>query len=169
MPSSTAQPSGVLLVGSIPLTTTEEVLSKVCSALPGRLRSIPDGETNVRNNYIGWQLDCFPKETRNSILGVATAEVPPDHRGTFSLESVKPTQFDAAALESYKTFIKLRDKGAIPQGVRFQVSLPSPLNSIKAHVKADFQPQLEPLYEHRILESLATIIEGIPAEDLAIQ
>ncbi|KAB8275385.1 hypothetical protein BDV30DRAFT_247606 [Aspergillus minisclerotigenes] len=169
MPTSTAQPSGVLLVGSIPLTTTEEVLSKVCSALPGRLRSIPDGETSVRNNYIGWQLDCFPKKTRDSILGVTTAEVPPDHRGTFSLESVKPTQYDAAALESYKTFIKLRNKGAIPQGVMFQVSLPSPLNSVKAHVKADFQPQLEPLYEHRILESLATIIEGIPAEDLAIQ
>ncbi|PIG81918.1 hypothetical protein AARAC_002239 [Aspergillus arachidicola] len=53
--------------------------------------------------------------------------------------------------------------------VRFQVSLPSLLNSVKAHVKADFQPQLEPLYEQHILESLATIIAGIPAEDLTIQ
>ncbi|KAE8310645.1 hypothetical protein BDV41DRAFT_590280 [Aspergillus transmontanensis] len=156
MPSSTAQPSGVLLVGSIPLTTTEEVLSKVCSALPRRLRSIPDGEPGVRNNYIGWQLDCFPKETRDSILGVTTAELPPNHPRTFSLEPVKPTQYDATALESYKTFLKL-------------LSLPSLVNSVRAHVEADFQPQLEPLYELRILESLATIIEGIPAEDLAIQ
>ncbi|KAE8332996.1 hypothetical protein BDV39DRAFT_199346 [Aspergillus sergii] len=146
MTSSTANPSGVLLVGSIPLTTTEEVLSKVYSALPRRLRSIADGET-----------------------GVTTAEVPPDHPGIFSLESIKPRQYDAAALESYKAFIKLRDEGTIPQALRFQVSLPSPLNSVKAHVKDDFQPQLEPLYEQRILESLATIIEGIPAEDLAIQ
>ncbi|KAB8212126.1 hypothetical protein BDV34DRAFT_234042 [Aspergillus parasiticus] len=138
MPSSTAQPSGVLLVGSIPLTTTEEVLSKVCSALHRRLRSIPDGEPGVRNSYIGWQLDCFPKETRDSILGVTAAELPPDHSGTFSLESVKETQYDIAA----------------PRGVRFQISLPSLLNSVRAH---------------RILESLATIIEGIPAEDLAIQ
>ncbi|KAE8336163.1 hypothetical protein BDV24DRAFT_178656 [Aspergillus arachidicola] len=139
MLSSTAQPSGVLLVVSIPLATTEEVFSKVCSALPRRLRSIPDGETGIRNNYIGWQLDCFPKETRDFILG------------------------------SYKTFLKLRDKGTMHQALRFQVSLPSPLSSVKAHVKAEFQPQLESLYEQRILESLATIIEGIPAEDRAIQ
>ncbi|KAK6837263.1 hypothetical protein RU639_001354 [Aspergillus parasiticus] len=142
MPSSTAQPSGVLLVGSIPLTTTEEVLSK---------------------------LDYFPKETKDYISGVTTAELPPDHSGTFSLESVKATQYDIAAPESYKTYIKLRDKGTISQGVRFQISLPSLLNSARAHVEADFQPQLEPLYEQRILESLATIMEGIPAKDLAIQ
>ncbi|KAB8214067.1 hypothetical protein BDV33DRAFT_196415 [Aspergillus novoparasiticus] len=150
------------------MVSTEEVLSKVCSALPRRLRSILDGETDVRNNYIGWQLDYFPKETRDSILGVTTAELPPDHSGIFSLESAKATQYDIAALEFYKTFMKLRDEGTMPQALRFQVSLPSPLSSVKAHVKADFQPQLESLYEQRILESLATIIEGMPAEDRAI-
>lgn len=160
-------PAGVLLVGSIPLSSTKEVLTKTTAALPGRLQSVPDGETGSRDNYIGWQRDCFPIETRRKIIG--GTDLPDGHSGVFNLEDVKPTRYEEAALESYATFVESRKQGVIPQGMRFQVSLPSPFNSVQGHLRDEFQGQLEPFYEKRMLDSLASIIENIPAEDLALQ
>lgn len=53
--SSAPQPYGVHLVGSVPLANAEEVFRTTSSILGGRLRRIPDGETGVRSNWIGWQ------------------------------------------------------------------------------------------------------------------
>jgi hypothetical protein len=163
MATSIQLPSGVHLVGSIPLSSPEEVFTKIVAALPNRLQSIPDGETGVRSNYIGWQLDCFPKETIHKVLG--GVDLPDGHPGVFTQESIKPSQ----SLESYKKFVTLRAQGTIPKGVRFQVSLPPPFNSVQGHTRAEFHSKLDPLYEKRILDSLRNIINGIPAEDLALQ
>ena len=55
-PSAQGQPRGVHLVGSVPLSTAEEVFRTASSILGGRLRRIPDGETGVRSNWIGRQI-----------------------------------------------------------------------------------------------------------------
>ena len=55
----TEQPCGVHLVGSIPLANAEEVFRTTSSLLGERLRRIPDGETGVRTNWIGWQFTNF--------------------------------------------------------------------------------------------------------------
>ncbi|KAL2837955.1 hypothetical protein BJY01DRAFT_258199 [Aspergillus pseudoustus] len=166
MTSNVHTPTGVLLVGSIPLSSTDKVFTKICSALRDRLYSIPDGETGIRGNYIGWELDCFPKEAIRYFLG--GIDPPPGHLG-FTLESIKPSQYDTAALDSYKRFTELRAQGIIPQGIRFQVCLPSPLNCILGHTRPELYAELEPLYERRLLDALANILKGIPAQDLAIQ
>jgi hypothetical protein len=160
-------PAGVLLIGSIPLSSTEEVLTKTIAALPSRLQSVPDGETGSRDNYIAWQRDCFPIETMRKMIG--GVDLPDGHSGIFTQESIKPTHYEEVALDSYGTFVKLREQGVIPQGIRFQVSLPSPFNSVQGHLRDEFQGQLEPFYEKRILESLDSIIKNIPTEDLALQ
>ncbi|KAL4860743.1 hypothetical protein BDV12DRAFT_181168 [Aspergillus spectabilis] len=160
-------PAGVLLLGSIPLSSADEVFKTIPAALPNRLYSIPDGETGSRYNWIGWQLAFFPKETLHRTLG--GTDLPADHPGTFTLDSVKPSQYDDRALESYKRFVELREQNIIPQRVRFQVSLPSPYACIQGHLRPEFHAQLEPLYERRILESLTAIIQGIPVHDLALQ
>ncbi|GKZ34997.1 hypothetical protein AbraIFM66950_005436, partial [Aspergillus brasiliensis] len=140
MSSESSLPSGVLLLGSIPLSSTEEVFNKIPAALPGRLFSIPDGETGIRDNYIRWQVDCFPKETIHQFLG--GTDVPADHPG-FTLDDIKPTRYDTVALESYQSFLKLREQNVIPPGVRFQVSLPLPLNCVQGHTRAKFHAQLD--------------------------
>ena len=77
--------------------------------------------------------------------------------------------YDDFALESYKTFCRLRDEGVIPRGIRFQVSLPTPANVICCVVHPEDQVRAEPLYETAFLSCLRRIQDSIPAEDLAIQ
>ena len=94
--------------------------------------------------------------------------MPEDHPG-FTQDSVAPSQYDGAALQFYEKFVQMRNLSLIPAGVRFQVSLPSPFACIQGHVRPELHEKIEPFYERWLLESLDTIIAGIPASDLAIQ
>lgn len=158
---------GVHFVGSVPLSSSEEVFTKLSQALPNRLASIPDGETGDRNNYIGWERERFPRETRR--LNVGGVPLPEGHFAAFTQDDVQPTNYDSAAKESYAKFVDLRKKGVIPSGVRFQVSIPAPYESIQGHVRAEWQACLEPFYEKRVFDALQSILTSIPADDLAIQ
>ncbi|KAF1972440.1 hypothetical protein BU23DRAFT_643587 [Bimuria novae-zelandiae CBS 107.79] len=79
----------VLMVGSVPGTGPQEVFSRLLAALPGRLQAISDGETGERNNYIGWQLQRFPRVARRNELG--GTPLPDLGPPTFSLEDIEPT------------------------------------------------------------------------------
>ncbi|MET9028825.1 hypothetical protein ABZW96_24865 [Nocardia sp. NPDC004168] len=79
-----------------------------------------------------------------------------------------PLGYAEAALESWRVFHRLREDGTIPAGIRFQVSLPTPIAVIGAFV-AGPQGELERRYEARLLDELAVILGTIPAEDLAVQ
>ncbi|MCJ1460656.1 hypothetical protein MMC28_011038 [Mycoblastus sanguinarius] len=160
-------PSDVILVGSIPLASTEEVLTKISAALPGRLHTIPDGETGIRQIWIRWQLACFPRETIISRLGgvdLSDSTLP-----EYTLESIQPTRYDEVAITSYAEFRALSAQGTIPRELRFQVCLPTPLNTVQCFVKPEFQEQLEPLYEARFRQALVRIVNEIPTSELAIQ
>lgn len=159
--------AGVHFVGSLPLSTSEEVLTTLCAAVPGRLVSIPDGETGERDTYIAWERLRFPLETLHEAIG--GKPLPEGHSGVFTQEDVKPAGYDTAAKESYQKFRELRGKGVIPPGVRFQVSVPAPYECIQGHLRPQFQAQLEPFYEKRIFDALQNILAAIPAEDLVIQ
>ncbi|KAJ6024990.1 hypothetical protein N7540_005787 [Penicillium herquei] len=163
--ADTTLPIGALLLGSLPLSSNEEVLSKMCQSLPGRLKYIPDGETGERYNWIRWEAKCFPSEALEPFLG--GVPLPENHAG-FTQDDVKPSQYDRAAIESYAKFKDFRSKGTIPD-VRFQVCLPTPLSCIQGHCRAEVQAQMEPFYEKRVYDALQSIVDTIPAKDLAIQ
>ncbi|KAF2233327.1 hypothetical protein EV356DRAFT_448418 [Viridothelium virens] len=165
-----AQPIGVNLVGSMPtsIQSSEEAFIKCTSVLSDRLLSIPDGETGARSLFTVWQAQSFPKD----IYGILhnnwqSLENPPARR--FTLDDVGPTRYDDVAIESYKTFCDLREKGAIPPGVRFQVAIPSSVDACATHVDHAYIAQVEPLYRKRLLQSLRNLQDHIPAQDLAIQ
>lgn len=175
--TATDQPRGAHLVGSIPLASAEEVFRAAGGILGNHLRRIPDGETGIRTNWIGWQFGIFQAHPQLELL-------PPDPnslfygpRPTFRLRpgvaeadfAFGPLGYAAAALASYQDFVRVRQAGAIPQGVRFQVCLPTPLAPILAYVAPESQATLELAYEARMLAELDEILDGIPAEDLAIQ
>ena len=160
--------TGVHLVGSVPLSSAEEVFKTACKELPGRLKSVPDGETSARDNYIVWQKDRFPEEARRKLPFADGVDLPADHPG-FTADSIKPTGYDDAALASYKKFADLKTQGVIPNHVRFQVCLPHPFDSIHFFLRPEYHAGLGEIYRQRMLESVSRIISNIPADQLAIQ
>lgn len=162
-----AKPTRVHLVGSVPFISAEEVFYKSFQALPDRLRRIPDGETGSRQYFVTWQSFVFPSQVLSPIHRKGQLLESTDFECT--LDHVKNTKYDEMAIESYQTFCKLRDEGIIPQGVRFQVSVPTPINTTGTLVDYVYRERVEPLYMERLIQDLRRLQDAIPARDLAIQ
>ncbi len=162
-----SQPTGVHLVGSIPFSSAEEVFVRSIQALPNRLQRIPDGETGNRHYFVMWQSFVFPPQVLSPIH--RNGKPPESSDFECTLDHIKPTRYDEMAISSYRTFCKLRDQGIIPQGVRFQVSIPTPINTTWTHVDYAYRERVEPLYMERLTQDLRRLQKAIPAHDLAIQ
>jgi hypothetical protein len=158
----------VHLVGSVPYASSEEVFATVAMQLPGRLQQMPDGETKERGGFTAWQTNVLPPQIIHHQFRL---DEPSTFDPNFSLtaEDIRETGYDTAALASYATFRQMREDGRIPSGIRFQVSLPTPMNVIGSKVHPQFVEQAEALYEKRLLDALQKIQDSIPASDLAIQ
>lgn len=74
-----------------------------------------------------------------------------------------------AAVESYATFCGLRSEGLIPEGARFQVSLPTTLALLVPMISSEDCAALEPVIERGLVTDVVEISGAIPADDLAIQ
>ena len=77
--------------------------------------------------------------------------------------------YASAAIESYRTFSRLKRDGVVPPGCRFLVSLPTPLAPVSAFVALEYQAELEPVYEAQMHKEVEHILAAIPADQLAIQ
>lgn len=168
------KPHGVHLVGSIPLSSTEESFRYISKAVGGHVLRIPDGETGSRWNFIQWQQEMFPKY---ALLSLFSPDIDAQLAETVSKEEIErlvaeaqslETKYDEAAVYSYATFKKLKDEGVIGKDVRFQVSLPTALGVI-VFLKPAYRSAIEPIYEAALLRSLTRIQAEIPAAELAIQ
>jgi hypothetical protein len=168
-------PYGIHLVGSIPLDSNEEVFKTISSSLGRYVRRIPDGETGIRADWIGWQLPFLSKTPGLEV-------VPPDFEHYAPLPRVKLVEgFDPAqlkignigyaetALNSWEKFQQLQSEGVIPAHVRFQVCLPTPLATVNFFVMPESKALVEPAYEARMMAELAEITAAIPPEKLSIQ
>jgi hypothetical protein len=176
MDETTMVARGAHLVGSVPLTDAAAVFQAASTILGPHLRRIPDGETGVRTNWIGWQRDVMKRTS-------ALEPVPVDPSKTYGMRSAfqvrdgvlpEDVRFDNlgyadAAAASYAVFSDMKQHGAIPADVRFMVSLPTPLAPVAAFIALDAQAVVEPAYEARMLEELDQICASIPHDQLAIQ
>ena len=173
MPAMTPQVSETVhFVGSVCLPETHTVLTRLCSSLPARLRRIPDGETGKRQSFVEFQRDIFnqsPFVQAPFPPGTAfrTTGFPPELDA--SQVRILPVEYDDFAISGYDEFCKLRTQGLIPNGVRFQVSLPTPINVLGILVEPSWRASIEPYYEQALLVALKRIQDTIPSADLAIQ
>lgn len=163
-------------VGSIGLSDVEEVLRTVGTALGTHLKRIPDGEPGGRRVWISWQ---YPVLLANPLL--ENEDALPTGRGPgfkrFRLApGVKPEQlqfgelgYTREARASYQDFAAARGRGEIAAGVRFQVSIPTPINVIGTQCAKDAILAVEPAYEAAMLREIDKICRAIPHQDLAIQ
>ena len=169
-------PFKVHFVGSVPLSSISAVMTTLSSTLGPHLLRIPDGETGLRSQFSAWYKPVFlraPYLMRQGDLegemlpADAVVTAPTDPTSPITLG---PTNFDTLMLSSYATFRSLRAQGIIRPGVRFQVSLPTPVSLIPRWVgDRSFLPAAEPAFEACEAEALAAIQDQIPAADLAVQ
>jgi hypothetical protein len=174
MEGNEARPEGVLLVGSVPFEDHIAVFKRTTDRLGEHLERIPDGETGARTNWIGWQFPLISEMPEFEVM-----PEPDEYSGiprlrlkegvsTDNLE-FPPLGYSQAAVESNADFSRLMSEGEIAEGVRFQVSLPTPMAPIHAFIVPEDMATVEPAYERAMLRELDEILESIPHEHLAIQ
>lgn len=173
----------VHLIGSVPLDNAEAVFRHVAGALGPWLARIPDGETGERARWIRYQqlmLQSHPDmepDTAAPTLKFVQWDgklVREWHQVRFRAGNdpksvVFDIGYDRAAVESYAVFKRLRDQGVIPQGVRFQVCLPTPLAIAVMYVSPNARAGFAQVYERAMLATIRRILASIPVADLSIQ
>ncbi len=180
----------LLLVGSIPLDTVEEVMRTFGGALGTHLPAIPDGEVGERRSWV----NRFCYQVFNGHPDLETVQRPPLLDGVEQLlprkreeswkfrvrPGVERVRFGLPGLRlgyardatnSYFIFKTLREQGVLPQDLRFQIAIPM-INSV---VRPLYFPEpgdvdkVRPGFEEALAAELAVIVKRIPAKDLAIQ
>lgn len=172
-------PCGVHFVGSVPFDSTYETLALLSSTLPKHIKRLPDGEPLVRRNFVLFQHLIF-KPFPQLLNGRHVPETASLSGAPFETEEARTavkrhletleTGYDTAALESYATFKRLRDEeGVVPQGVRFQVCIPTPSNALSSSIAAAHKVLVEPFYTAALVRAMQNVQASIPHRDLTIQ
>lgn len=165
-PKAPFQPSRAHIVGSVPLRYNTEVYPCLSKALPTQLSRIPDGETYLRSQFVTFQKDSF----RPYLVNWHGQRQEDQPEGPLEVGKIH-TGYDSAAIESYMVFRRFRDDGIIPKGVRFQVSLPTPVNILGVVILPKYISAVEPLLEAEMMKVVRNVQDYVaaPHKDLAIQ
>ncbi len=168
----------ILLVGSIPLKSAEDVFSTVGRELDGLIHRIPDGESGDRTDWVQWQSSVFSRIPFVERIEEAADPSGQPHKGPqyrvrsgFPTAAVQfgPLGYAAAAEASYQAFTAAKARGTLPADCRFQVGVATALSVVGQYVDDAFQIAVEPAYENRLLEEIDEIAAAIPHGELAIQ
>jgi hypothetical protein len=174
--------SDLLLVGSLPADSTEAAFRAAGDLFGDLVFALPDGEPGPRAAWVGYERERLVRP-HPDVETVKTTDSPtgiPRHAYETPIfkirEGVTELRWDSwpridEAIASYRQFVALRDEGAIPARLRFQVCLPFPssaLNGFKADFGADY-PIAERGFEDLVARELERLLGEIPAGDLAIQ
>jgi len=179
----------LLLVGSIPCNTVEEVFRTWGKTFASHLMCMPDGEVGDRLHWIDGQA----YRTFNGHPQIETVKRPAPDNGN---ERWKPRNLDDQwefrvkpgvkrvgfadrgwrlgyardAINSYFVFKTLKKEGVLPNDLRFMVALPTPESATLLYFRDPAQwDAIKPAYEAAMLAEVATMVEHIPPDDLAIQ
>ena len=181
----------LLLVGSVPLKSVEDVMTTFGTALGPYLPAIPDGEVGERKSWVvrlSYQifnghidLDTVKRPARTEdgreVLMPRSREDGWQFKVKPGIEKVKfgnpgyRLGYARDAIASYFVFKTLREKGVLPRDMRFQIAMPM-VNSVIRPLffpEVSDLPKIRPGYEEAIAGELDAILEAIPHEDLAIQ
>jgi hypothetical protein len=180
----------VLMVGSVPAKSVEQVMSVFGGTLGRHLPALPDGEVGERRS---WVLR-LSYQIFNGHIDLETIKRPRRQNG---VEQLMPRGYDDVwqfkvkdgidqvrfgnpgyrlgyakdAANSYFVFKTLREKGILPEDLRFQISMPMVNSVIRSLTFPDPRDldRIRPGYEAAIAAELAAIFDAIPHRDLAVQ
>ena len=180
----------LLLVGSMPLDTVEQVFRTVGRALGQHVAYLPDGEVGERRYWI----DGIAYRVLNGHPEIETLRRPgPDAEGVerwrplgvhdqFQFR-VKPgvrkvrfgdpgwrLGYTRDAVNSYFAFRTLKQQGVIPAHVRFQVCMPLTYSAVTSFFPdPEDHARIVPGFTAALRAEVAKMVETIPQDDLAIQ
>ncbi len=180
----------LLLVGSLPLDSAEDVFKTFGTPLGKHLNAIPDGEIGPRRNWVSrvhYQVFAAHQQLEHvrhprPDKGIERQFPHDDSDGwQFRVRSgIDNVTFGDPgwrlgyardALNSYFVFRTLKEKGVLPAHLRFQVSIPM-VNSVVASRTfpnpADLN-KVRPSYEAALRDEVLNICTLIPHDELAIQ
>lgn len=175
--------SDLLLVGSLPASSSEEALRTGGEIFGGAVFALPDGETGERAMWVSYEMMSLfePHPDIEVMARTSSPDGVPRHIYDSPSFRVRPgvseVYFDRwpridDAIDSYRIFRSLREQGVIPSSVRFQVGLPLTSSAITGAFRhshgADY-PVLQSAYEDLVGRELQRLVQEIPADDLAIQ
>jgi hypothetical protein len=180
----------VLLVGSIPLDTADDVFRTFGATLGTSLKAMPDGEVGPRKHWISrihYQVLAGHAELetlRRPAPDDGVERLNPRNAGDSWLFKVKDgvervrfgdpgwrLGYAREAVNSYFVFKTLREQGVLAKHLRFQVSLPSVNSALPPRIfpnTADVA-KIRPGYTDALAAEIGTIVQKIPNADLAIQ
>jgi hypothetical protein len=181
----------LLLVGSIPLDTPKDVFEMFGRPLGKHLFAMPDGEVGPRRHWISRvhyqvlaghpELDVVqrPAPDENGI----EQQFPRNASDAWWFKvkhGVKQVRFGDPgwrlgyardALNSFFVFQTMKEKGVLPQHLRFQVSVPMVNSILPPRIFPDQSDlaKIRPGFEAAMRAEIQTIVQKIPANELAIQ
>lgn len=177
----------VLLVGSVPFDTVEDVMETCAGSLGAHAYALPDGEIGERRNWIqalpSLVYSKIPELEPIRVVRPEDVKSPSSHdpeamkatRGTYTLkpgvtEFTMELPYAADAIKAYEVFRKMREAGDITPGVRFQASLPCTVDATVGFFPdpAD-HPVVIRAYERAIQADIDKLLQHVPADDLVIQ
>ncbi len=182
--------NALLLVGSIPYTTAEEVFRKFGEPLQSHLQALPDGEIGPRIHWISrihYQVFALHPDVeviRRPALEDGRERLNPRNsadswqfrvrEGVDRIRFGEPgwrLNYARDALNSYYVFRTERERGRLAEGLRFQVSIASPNSAAPPRLFTEARDVeiLREAYAEAVAAEIATICREIPHEDLAIQ
>jgi hypothetical protein len=183
MDAETDKQPVVHFVGSIPLPDAETVFRTLSGAVGNHVRRLPDGETGIRKTWIRYLQDVLAQSPAIELA----AGVPPfkfvQWDGKVIREiprlRVKPgmtprsadfnTGYADMAIESFALFDRMQKSGAIPDGVKFQISIPTPIAPTYNNMVPGDRPKLLPPLTQHFIGEVAAIAAALPNDRIAIQ
>ena len=172
----------LLLVGSVPASSTEEALRAAAANYDGLVFALPDGETGPRSSWVGYERERLvrPNPAIETIAETTSPTGFPRHMYETPVFRIRPGTSSVSwdswprvddAIASWQVFRRLREDGVIPAGLRFQVGLPFPvsaLNGLRGDFGADY-PVAFRGYADLVAREISRLTESIPPSELAIQ
>ena len=173
----------VHMVGSVPLPDSETVFRTLSRGVGAFLTRMPDGETGIRKTWIRFLQDVLAQHPAIEVAqdvppfkftqwdGKVVREIP-------RLRVKKGASVDAAGFEtgyaemgiaSFAVFDRLQRGGVIPAGVRFQVSIPTPLAPTYNNILPADRPAVIPALTRHFLGEIEAIARALTNERVAVQ
>ena len=173
----------VHLAGSVPLLDAETVFRTVCAAVGPYLRRLPDGETGARRRWAGMlgeilgRHQSFEPDPDESpfVIKLASGKTYREIHRLRIRPGIDPqvirfeTGYAAMAIDSFAIFDHLQRDGVIPQHIKFQISIPSPLAPAYNYISRPHRDVFLNIFTNHLIDEVRQIAMALPNERVAIQ